>query len=156
VKETITAKSLHSLISTPSARDALTQKVRKAVARGVLVVDVGWIDACVEKGVVVGVEEWDVTDVTGESVRGFEAKKEAEKRKKSGDGGDGGDDATCDDATCDDDGSIVDNLDSAQWTAPVSYGCSCVCHENCGYTTVTDCKWCIECDVNVNNRDCNC
>ena len=48
ISETITPKTFHSVISTESARKALTQKVRKGVKRGVKILDVKWIENCIK------------------------------------------------------------------------------------------------------------
>eukprot|EP00518_Triparma_eleuthera_P000523 CAMPEP_0182456718 /NCGR_PEP_ID=MMETSP1319-20130603/2489_1 /TAXON_ID=172717 /ORGANISM="Bolidomonas pacifica, Strain RCC208" /LENGTH=210 /DNA_ID=CAMNT_0024655033 /DNA_START=134 /DNA_END=762 /DNA_ORIENTATION=- len=161
VIDIVARRRLTCLLTTGTARKAKSQKFRKAVKRGVKVVDVGWVEECVEKGRKCGFGEWlceeegdddqqEIANGDGDGdgevdVEGAAAAKVAPPRSPLtnfcvdvtdvevlGGGGKSG----------------VASL-NFEWSEPVSFGCSCVCHEN-QPGVVTDCEWCPagECDVN--------
>ncbi len=122
------SKKTTLLLTTQTAREALTQKVRKAVKRGVKVVDEAWIEECQKQGAAVDTKEWDLTSSCSSMASCRASVSHVE---------------------------IVDEKDAAglKWSEGVCFGCSCVCHENHVAGAVTECEWCPVggCDVNTKN-----
>jgi len=127
------SKKVTFLLARKSAVMKSTQKVRKAVKRGLRIVDIdGWVDLCVETGSVVKniPEEMDFTALAAEVAE----RRDAEKKKQ-------------DDAVTDLDEAEIDP-NAEGWSEPIALDCCCVCHENNPVGTVTDCPWCKDCNIN--------
>jgi hypothetical protein len=110
------SKRVQLLICTRSAVSKATQRVRKAYKKKIPLVDVSWLEACREAG----------GSVDTESFRLEAQAKDAIAKRESNLGDDINDPA-------------VDVPPDAGWTESLSYGCSCVCHEN---GAEKDCQWC--------------
>lgn len=117
-------KRVHYLISTDSAIQNLTQRVRQAAKRKVDVVDVAWVKDCREKGTRIKVDNYLCNDLVECLV--------AEKEKR-----DRGSMKLC---TSSDVGP-----DDLGWSSPIELDCCCVCHENGD----DECPWCIGPDCNL-------
>lgn len=128
--ETISPKSLHCLITTSSARSSLTQKIRKSYKRNVRIVDVAWVDECLKMNKVVPLEPYRCESRVKNAIE----QKEKEKQNEVVDV------------------QFVEEAEDEGWSAPISFGCSCVCHENHAPGTLTDCAWCPHdtCSINLN------
>jgi len=134
--ETITAKKTHSLITTASARLSLTQKVRKASKRGLLILDVSWIETCISANKLLPTDDYDKDDEIALACSALEASKAAAN------------------ANVDHNVKVEfvsNNVEGGGegWSEPMHFGCSCVCHENLGDHVITECEWCTDCSHNV-------
>ena len=118
-------KRVHYLISTDSAVQNLTQRVRQANKRNVDVVDIAWVKECREKGRRVKVDDY----LCNELVECLVAEKEKRDR---------GSKKICT-------SSDVVQIDGAGWSTPVHLDCCCVCHENGD----DDCPWCTDCNITL-------
>ena len=118
-------KRVNYLISTDSAVQNLTQRVRQAIKRNVDVVDVAWVKECREKGRRVEVDNY----LCNELVECLVAEKEKRDR---------GSKKIC---------TSIDvvQIDGAGWSTPVHLDCCCVCHENGD----DDCPWCTDCNITL-------
>lgn len=118
-------KRVNYLISTDSAVQNLTQRVRQAIKRKVDVVDVAWVKECREKGRRVEVDNY----LCNELVECLVAEKEKRDR---------GSKKIC---------TSIDvvQIDGAGWSTPVHLDCCCVCHENGD----DDCPWCTDCNITL-------
>ena len=105
-------KRVHYLISTDSAMQNLTQRVRQAFKRNVDIIDIEWVTKCREKNARVNADNY----LCNELVHCLMEEKEREKRKTLASDGIGNRD-------------IPD--ENAGWTKPVELDCCCVCHEVC-------------------------
>ena len=110
------SKRVQLLLCTRAAARGATQRVRKAYTKKIPIVAVAWLEKCREAGHPVDLEPFRLEE---------EAKDAINKRESKGG-----------DAT---NPAAVDAPSDVGWTEPVSYGCSCVCHEN---GAEKDCKWC--------------
>ncbi len=118
-------KRVHYLISTDSAVQNLTQRVRQAVKRKVDVVDVAWVKECREKGRRVKVDNYLCNDLV-ECLVAEKEKRDKESNK-----------------ICT--SSDVIQVENAGWSTPVNLNCCCVCHENGD----NDCPWCTDCNITL-------
>ena len=146
IMETISPKSLHCLITTSSARDSLTQKIRKSIKRSVAIVDVEWVEECLRMGKVVDFEPYRREEAVRVAVALKEKEKEREKEKEKEK------DPQVVDVQFLTDKKMIENAEG--WTAPMSFGCSCVCHENHAPNTLTDCAWCPTSSCSINMKLC--
>ena len=110
-------KRVHYLISTDSAIQNLTQRVRQAFKRNVDIIDIEWVTKCREKNARVNADNY----LCNELVQCLMEEKEREKRKTLASDGIVGEE---------DSGDIPDQS-SAGWTKPIELDCCCVCHEVC-------------------------
>ena len=111
------SKRVHMLLCTTSAVEKSTQRVRKAFKRKIPIVDVAWLEACQTKGRLVDMKPFCLD---------MQAKAAIDIREKN----------------LDDDGEPhveASTNPNAGWTEGVSFGCSCICHEN---GSEKDCPWC--------------
>lgn len=109
------SKKVQLLVCSRSAVQSATQRVRKAHKKRIPIVDVAWLEECRKLGKKVELES-------------FLLNKEASRAIKN----------RRDNLDAETDG--VKEVDpNTGWTEPVSFGCSCVCHEN---GSEKDCKWC--------------
>ena len=106
-------KRVHYLISTDSAMQNLTQRVRQAFKRNVDIIDIEWVTKCREKNARVNAGNY----LCNELVQCLIEEKEREKRKLLASDGIAGN------------SDIPD--ENAGWTKPVELDCCCVCHEVC-------------------------
>jgi hypothetical protein len=108
------SKRIQLLLCTKSAVGKSTQRVRKALKRKIPIVDVAWLESCRLEGVSVD---------KGPFLLDEQAKESLAVRDKNVD-------------------DVVEQAEvdpDAGWTEGVSFGCSCVCHEN---GVEKDCPWC--------------
>ena len=133
----IIGKNTHCLVTTASARSVGTQKIRKAYKKGCPIVDVGWVESCIGSSKLLPFDDYRCED----SLAGLMAKKEEEREAR----------ATVDVQILQDTDVVEDVAGEVGWSEPVSYGCSCVCHEN-NPGVVTDCDWCTDCSTNLSLR----
>ena len=110
------SQRVHVLLCTQSAVESSTQRVRKAYKKKIPIVDVAWLEACQREGKAVdmGPFRWDA-----------QAKAAIELRREKNHLKDGEPPAEVN--------------PNAGWTEGVSFGCSCICHEN---GSEKDCPWC--------------
>ena len=141
---------MHLLLARRTAVERGTQKVRKAVKRGVEIVDIDeFVKGCVERGKV-------YSEVPGDMNLTERAREVAESKKKEkevGDNDNGDHNLSNEDSknaflVRDIDGNLVDP-DAEGWSEPVQLDCCCVCHENNPPNTITDCEWCKTCNINL-------
>jgi len=122
-------KRVFAVICNKSAVMQATQRVRKAVKQYTMIVDVEWLLKCKEEGQRVDHEEYLLTELAKEVVKG----KKTNIEQNTVDVKDESDEE-------------IMNAD-AGWSEPVSVGCCCVCHDD----DRDDCKWCCveggECNV---------
>ena len=124
-------KQVTALICTESAAKKATQRIRKALKKSVPIVDVSWLDRCVEKGVAVPRDGYRLDETARNAVLDNKAM------------------TTQDTETHPKDNNVhVDVAENDGWSEPVELGCCCVCHENGD----DDCPWCHDCDVNRAKR----
>uniref|UniRef100_A0A7S4N7H1 BRCT domain-containing protein n=1 Tax=Odontella aurita TaxID=265563 RepID=A0A7S4N7H1_9STRA len=134
-------KRVYAVICNKSAVSQLTQRVRKALKRNILLIDTRWLRECVERGERVDHDAFLLNEMAEEAVRnrhscvvsnGVDVDNE---NTIKGDGYQG----------------IVDNekefciKDCAGWTEPKNLDCCCVCHENGNL----NCEWCTSCNVTL-------
>ena len=129
-------KKTTALVTTSTARSACTQKVRKALKKSIPIVDLSWVEDSIEASKMLPLDEYRREEEVEEIVERREQEKEQEKEKGRSAVGDVSFLVSAD----------VDTP-ASQWSEPLSYGCSCVCHEN-NPNIVTDCDWCTDCNVN--------
>jgi len=129
-------KRVNYLITTDSAVQNLTQRVRQALKRNVDIIDVAWVKECREKNKRVDVEH----HLCNELAKCLMEEKEREKREKAkNEGKDNGTklgQGECSDAP---------EEDNAGWSTPVQLDCCCVCHENGD----DNCPWCSDCNLTL-------
>ncbi|CAJ1966670.1 unnamed protein product [Cylindrotheca closterium] len=111
-------KRVKYMICTKSAVEQATQRVRKAHKKGILIVNIDWLEKCKQEKKLLSVENYLMDE---------EAKVAIESRQKK------------QDKTANDDGGIEVPPDDAGWTEAIALGCCCVCHEN---RTANECQWC--------------
>lgn len=109
------SKRVQLLLCTRSAVDKATQRVRKAYKKKIPVVDVAWLEACREAGGSVDTSSFRLDELAKDAI--------AKRERSLGDEAD----------------PAAEVPPDAGWTESVSYGCSCVCHEN---GAGKDCQWC--------------
>lgn len=108
------SKRVQLLLCTKSAVEKSTQRVRKAFKKKIPIVDVAWLESCRKAAMSVDMEPFLLNE---------EAKAAIENREKNLE-----------------DGLVPAELDqNTGWTEGVTFGCSCVCHEN---GVERDCPWC--------------
>lgn len=109
------SKRVQLLLCTRSAVEKATQRVRKAYKKKIPLVNVEWLEACRQAGSLLDMDPFRLDD---------QAKHAISRREKNL-------------------GGIpelpADTPGDTGWTESVSYGCSCVCHEN---GTEKECPWC--------------
>ncbi|GMI43892.1 hypothetical protein TrCOL_g189 [Triparma columacea] len=128
----IMGKKTYAVITTSSARSAATQKVRKAYKKCVPIVDVSWVEDSISSNSLLSLDSYRRENDVKKAVE----KKEEEKQRRL-------------EAAVDVDDAEPSLDPSAEyWSEPVSFGCSCVCHEN-NPGIVTDCAWCSGCSINL-------
>ena len=123
-------RRVHAVIASPEAVRNATQRVRKAIKKGVAVVDSGWVFACLDAGERVG---WEAFDRKGDAREAIIAKESSKKEAVAAVTGESDNDANA----------------VSGWTDPVELDCCCVCHENGDQV----CPWCTGDSLcNVNRR----
>jgi hypothetical protein len=110
------SKRVQLVLCTRFAVEKATQRVRKAYKKKIPLVDISWLRKCQETGKLLDVEPFLLDDLAKEII----TNREKNRTENDGDTG-------------------VDVPDNTGWTEPVSFGCSCVCHEN---GAEKDCQWC--------------
>lgn len=135
-------KRVHYIISTPSAIQNLTQRVRQALKRNVDIVHVDWVKACIERGERVDVSEYLCNDVAKKLMVEKEDVKKGEtagsKDEETGGGRKGGGYE-----------SDIPEEDNAGWSSPIQLDCCCVCHENGDL----ECPWCLDCNLTLARKN---
>mmetsp|Transcript_23789 Transcript_23789/g.49572 ORF Transcript_23789/g.49572 Transcript_23789/m.49572 type:complete len:251 (-) Transcript_23789:21-773(-) len=139
------SKKTFALVTTSSARAAGTQKVRKAYKKGVPIVDVQWVRDCISSSTLLPLTSFRREDDVKDVVEKKNAEKQRRMEKEAG----------VSDVSFVPDGDPSENPDADYWSAPVSFGCSCVCHEN-NPDIVTDCPWCVDCNIDTHLRKLAC
>lgn len=131
-------KKVFAVVCNRSAVLQCTQRVRKALKRNVMLLDISWVRDSVIEGRRLEHEEYLLNDLATEI---FSKKEEADKDDKNSDVD--GEPNDVEFISVDDVGIVP----GAGWSEPVSYGCCCVCHENGDI----HCKWCTDplCDLNA-------
>lgn len=125
-------KGLTGVICNPSAVHHQTQRVRKAIKRGLPLISVDFLHACQQKKELL-------------DFRDFELKVEnlkTDNRSRNANNISGLDDSANADAI----NILTQVLEprESQWSEPVGLGCCCICHEENDDT----CPWCNDCDIN--------
>lgn len=116
------SKRVQLVLCTRLAVEKATQRVRKAYKKKIPLVDISWLRKCQETGKLVDLGPFCLDDLAKDII------PTREKNNAEADGDTG-----------------VDVPDNVGWTEPVSFGCSCVCHEN---GAEKDCQWCSQgCDA---------
>ena len=110
------SKRVQLLLCTRSAVDKATQRVRKAYKKKIPIVDIVWLEECRSSGEQVDMQPFRLDKQAEDAITNREAVL----------------------ASNSDPGIEVDP--NAGWTESVSFGCSCVCHEN---GAEKDCRWCL-------------
>lgn len=105
-----------------------TQRVRKAWKRNVPVVAVQWVMDCQERNLLLPMEEKYLWMESSQHASGSSSSVVGAKNKHSSK------------AT----GATI----SHPIERIVELGCCCVCHENEPSNSISDCEWCVDCDVN--------
>lgn len=127
-------KRVHYLICTIQAVENLTQRVRQAIRRNVDVLNVDWIEDCIERGERVDPQSYLLNDLAQENnVMQMKKKKDESVTVLQNN-----------DAGYESNGSLPDE-NAAGWSEPIALDCCCVCHENGD----EDCPWCMECNINL-------
>lgn len=137
-----------ALVASPPAIDQCTGRVRKAVQRGVDIVDIAWVRASVAAGRAVErgqhLQQPSVLPVTKDATTATsKSQEQVESTATSIELG-----CCC---ACHENDTVAD----CRWCiecrtdAPVTVdlGCCCVCHDHT--SEATDCRWCVECSVNL-------
>jgi hypothetical protein len=109
-------KRVQVLVCTKSAVQKSTQRVRKAFKKKIPIVEVGWLDKCRTEQERVDFGPFRLDE---------EAKEAIDNRQE----------------TIDNEKEAADVAPDTGWSEPVSFGCSCVCHEN---GAEKECKWCMD------------
>jgi hypothetical protein len=117
-------KGLTGLICNPSAVRQRTQRVRKAIKRGLPLISVDFLHGCQQANALLSLGE-------------FELKVEDLSEEE------------CSTVKDDTGRPYGAEIADSQWTEPVSLGCCCVCHENGDNA----CPWCDDCDTNKQSKD---
>jgi len=140
-------KRVHYLLSTDSAVQHLTQRVRQALKRNVDVVDVAWVKECREQNTRLNVEKYSRNELANclmmekEKPRGEKVLPANNEGKKGA-----ANDKKVDEGECSDNAPEEDN--GVGWSTPVQLDCCCVCHENGD----DDCPWCSDCNLTLARR----
>ena len=109
------SKKVQLLVCTRSAAQQATQRVRKAHKKRIPIVDVAWLEECRKLGKKVELEPFLLDKEANKAIKNRQDNLDAETDR-------------------------VKEVDpKTGWTEPVSFGCSCVCHEN---GCEKDCEWC--------------
>jgi hypothetical protein len=125
------SKKVFAVICNKSAVRQSTQRVRKALKKYTAIVDIEWLQKCEEEGEKVDHSPFSLTSLA----RDVSAGREQLVKKSS----------NADEVHVEFE-SDEDILKSdIGWSEPVSFGCSCVCHDD----GRTDCPWCINCSVTI-------
>eukprot|EP00934_Nitzschia_sp_Nitz4_P006877 Nitzschia sp. Nitz4//scaffold179_size51476//15319//16011//NITZ4_006923-RA/size51476-processed-gene-0.48-mRNA-1//-1//CDS//3329539207//6867//frame0 len=121
------SKRVHWLIASESAVQQATQRIRKAHQKNIPIISTAWI-----QHILLSMEtsrQINPNQVPSEYLLNEAAKKAIQQRKDQP--------AIEADSGKDLEGEATDP--NAGWTEPISFGCSCVCHEN---GAEKDCPWC--------------
>ena len=135
-------KRVNYLLSTDSAVQHLTQRVRQALKRNVDVVDVAWVKECREQNTRVNVEKYYCNELANCLMMEKEKQKGEKVTTNEGKGAASGNDKV-DEGECSDDAPEEDN--GIGWSTPVQLDCCCVCHENGD----DNCPWCSDCNLTL-------
>lgn len=121
------------LICTPSSVRKATQRVRKAIKKGIRLIDVTWVQRCLEENQKVDHVQFCLDHLFEPTTR------QSSDQEKT-------------------DTGISDELHVSKaqapleheegWSEPVDLGCCCVCHEN----GADDCEWCVDCSISKQER----
>uniref|UniRef100_A0A7S2A9W8 BRCT domain-containing protein n=1 Tax=Trieres chinensis TaxID=1514140 RepID=A0A7S2A9W8_TRICV len=128
-------KKVFGVICNSSAVAQLTQRVRKALKKGVWIIDVSWLRECAKAGERVDFRPYLLEDIANETLQ---AKKNGAERSST---------------EIEISSEIVQSDEALTavtgWSEPVNLDCCCVCHEN----GVLDCKWCLSCNITLARRE---
>lgn len=118
-----------AVICNKSTVSQSTQRVRKALKKHILIIDVEWVFRCKREGVRVDHQEYSLTTLAKEVVEkrqqvAMEASQEENNFK-------------CVDVQDESDEEALMKTDVG-WSEPVCLDCCCVCHDD----DRDDCKWC--------------
>lgn len=116
-------KRVFAVICNKSAILQSTQRVRKALKKYIIIIDVEWLFKCQQEGMRVDHEDYLLTDLAKEVV----AKRKLVEDNRNKDAVDVQDES---------DEEILNT--NVGWSEPVSLDCCCVCHDD----DRDDCKWC--------------
>lgn len=120
-------KGITGVLCNASAVRQQTQRVRKAVKRGVPLIRVGFLNDCQKEGKRLTIGDYELTahDLPeNNSVRNDGTQVVDTMTSKNGEE------------------EETEEIPDSQWTEPVALGCCCVCHENGDDA----CPWCSDCD----------
>lgn len=129
-------KRVVAVICNKSAILQCTQRVRKALKRHIMLIDVKWLLACEKEGSQVDYESYLLTDLAKDVV----ANRKRIEDEKAQSGPDTGVDVQ------DESDEEILNNTSIGWSEPVALDCCCVCHDD----DRDDCKWCcgdVKCNI---------
>lgn len=127
-------KKVFAVICNKSAILQLTQRVRKALKKFILIIDVEWIFRCKREGLRVAHEEYLLIDLAKEVVAKRQIVEDSIEKRNVGVA-----------VKHESDEELLMNTDVG-WSEPVSLDCCCVCHDD----DRDDCKWCcgeVRCNV---------
>jgi len=126
-------KKVFAVVCNRSAVLQCTQRVRKALKKNVMILDIEWVRQSISQGERLDCQQFSLEDLAKEVLEQRETKKHNHEMIEE----------DVEFLSMQDIGSIP----SLGWSVPVSYGCSCVCHENGD----ENCKWCTNpmCDINA-------
>lgn len=116
-------KRVFAVICNKSAILQSTQRVRKALKKYIIIIDVEWLFKCQQEGMRVDHEDYLLTDLAKEVV----AKRKLVEDNRNKDAVDVQDES---------DEELLNT--NVGWSEPVSLDCCCVCHDD----DRDDCKWC--------------
>ena len=128
-------KKVFAVVCNRSAVLQCTQRVRKAVKKNVMLVDIEWVRQSVIHGKRLDCDDYLLDDLANEAV----LSRKDDTPTTAGSGNDVID--------------IVEDVNAipaSAWSEPVSYGCCCVCHENGD----KNCKWCNSPPCSINAKLC--
>lgn len=139
-------KKVFAVVCNRSAVLQCTQRVRKAVKKNVMLVDIEWVRESVIRGKRLDCQDYLLDDLANDII------KEKEMAMNDTDAT-----TTTNGASLTNTGSetfdIMDEINTIPttgWSEPVSVGCCCVCHENGD----KNCKWCTSPLCNINAKLC--
>ena len=133
-------RKVDAVIASPEAVEApATQRVRKAWKLNIPVVEMDWIQECLETKHEIPIESYchfppkqSCGHVDTSSSKQTVGSRKGKKVKIQPD-------------------TDLDFASSTN-TIEVDLGCCCICHDSVGEGVVTDCEWCTDCTVNQKNR----
>lgn len=132
-------KRVFAVICNRSAIGKLTQRVRKALKRNILLLDASWVRECVERGERVDHRSFALNELAEEAMRN----KGSCVAERAIDGDESRN------IILENDEATQDISKFAGWTEPKDLDCCCVCHENGNL----DCEWCTGCNVTLARRN---